>query len=178
MSDQKETDEKKVVTQIYAAFGAALILSFVPFFSAATLSMILGMGVLIAAYVIRSRAQDDSLADNHMTFIIRTIWIGSFFALISTAIGAIYLYLNLDNEPLAPCVSDLMAGAQNLINMGSLKDIFGDCYEPYWALNSRTFITSGVIVALPAVLYFSLRFIRGLSRAMNGYRVAKPLSWF
>lgn len=178
MSEKQIDKEKANALQIYAAFGAALVLSFVPTMFAAFLSTALGLGVLIAAYVVRKQNDAGSLSENHMTFIIRTIWIGSFFALITMTAGSIYLFLNLDNAPLEPCFSGLLSAAGSITDMASLKASFGSCYEPYWFLNKGTFITGGVIAAAPILVYFLVRYARGLSRAMNGYRVAKPLAWF
>jgi uncharacterized membrane protein len=39
-------------------------------------------------------------------------------------------------------------------------------------------ITAGVITILPGLVYFAVRFVRGLSRAIKGYRLAKPKAWF
>lgn len=178
MSDDAINTEKKNVLRVYAAFGAALILSLVPTMFAAMFSLFLGTGVLVAAYIIRSKSDHGGLSENHMRFIIRTIWIGSLFALITTAIGSAYLFFNLDNTPLTPCLSGFLANAETITNLNGLKGAFGGCYEPYWVINAHTFIKSGIIVALPILVYFAARYARGLSRAMNGYRVAKPLAWF
>ena len=178
MSDDKADIEKKNILNIYAAFGAALVLSIIPTMFAAFLSLILGLGVLIAAYMVRKNEEIGSLVENHMTFVIRTIWIGSFFALISTTIGSIYLFFNLDNTPLQPCLNTFLSVADSVQNFSGLESVFGNCFEPYWFVNAKVFITSGIIVATPILVYFAARYARGLSRAMNGYRVSKPLSWF
>ena len=133
---------------------------------------------MIAAYALRKKNDEGSLIENHMTFIIRTIWIGSFFAMITTVVGSIYLFLNIDNAPLEPCMNDLVNHAQNITGLRGLETVFGNCYEPYWVINAHAFITSFAIVALPVLVYFSVRYARGLARAANSYRVANQLGWF
>ncbi len=171
--------EKKALLQIYGALGASLILSVVPTIAAAALSLILLTGVMIAAYVMRKKHEIGSLSANHMTFIIRTIWISSLFAIVTMTIGCAYLLAFIDNTPLSPCISHLMnLGTQAAsMDMMALMRVFDPCLDDYTTINMKAFIVSGFIAAAPILIYFLVRYVRGLSRAMKGYRVAKPLSW-
>jgi uncharacterized membrane protein len=175
-----DPNQKKIV-RLYAAFGAGLALSFMPSGIAALISLALILGVLMVAYAWRTDSEEDGLLANHMTFIIRTIWIGGFLALATIAVAAIYLNMMLDNTPLQPCADDIF----NFVNAGDLMNfdplitaISGKCLVPYLARNLTSFIISGVIGILPVLIYFIVRFLRGFTRAQNGYRVAKPKAWF
>lgn len=178
-------DQRRIL-RLYAAFGAALVLSVLPYMLAAFLSLVLGLGVLIAAYILRKDTAEGSLMENHMTFVIRTIWIGSFLALLTTSAGSIYLFQSLDNTPLLPCIENLIGMLSAITPDTSVEalqelmsqEIIYACVENYMKANLRVFIGAGVLVAGPVLLYFIIRYARGLSRAMGGYRVAHPRHWF
>jgi uncharacterized membrane protein len=133
------------------------------------------------AYAWRSDATQGSLLENHMTYIIRTIWVGSFLALITLAVAAIYLFKALDNTPLEPCINDLL-GFMSLGDFSAIETLetqIGDkCLTPYLAKNFTPLVTSAIIGIGPVVIYFLFRFLRGYTRARNGYRLAKPRAWF
>jgi uncharacterized membrane protein len=174
-----DPDQKKVI-QLYAAFGAGLLLAVVPFFMAAFFSLIFIFGVLIAAYLMRPGISPESLIHNHATFIIRTIWIGSFIGMLTIVTGSIYLFYALDNTPLDPCIQQFMAlGPETLLgDLKGMQGIFYGCYKEYASRNFMAFIISAAIAGIPVLLYFIVRYARGLSRALNGYRIAKPEAWF
>ena len=177
--DQIELEKTKVL-QVYAIFGAALVLSVVPTIWGAVLSLIFGIGILVLAYYTRRKSEHGSLTENHMTYIIRTIWIGSAVALIFLTAGSLYLFFLVDNTPLLPCANNLLGLAQDPTSMTteSLKAIFAPCADGYLGLNFKVFIMSAVIVAVPVLIYFIARFIEGVSRAFKGYRLANPHKWF
>ena len=79
MDEHPQSHGRKAVLNLYAALGASLILSVLPYMHAAALSLAFFTGVLIAAYVLRGKTENNSLIENHATFVIRTLWIGAFF---------------------------------------------------------------------------------------------------
>jgi uncharacterized membrane protein len=173
--------EQKKIVRIYAAFGASLILSLVPLVIAAGISLLLGLGVLVIAYVLRTDTEEGSLTENHMTFIIRTIWIGCFVSLITMMVASLYLFQNLDNTPLQVCANDILNTFSNMtaFEPETLERFLDSaCFIDYWRVNIRTFVISGVMAAGPVLLYFFVRYTRGFTRATRGYRVANPNSWF
>ena len=181
MTDTQKTPEQKTALRLYGVLGAALLMSLVPSVTAALFSMLLFVGLLIAAYVVRSGTDNGSFSENHMTFIIRTIWIGGFFSLVVMCFAAVYLFLNIDNTPLDPCIQNFLnQGTTNLQSIGpaEMMEIFRGCYNGYMDANFNLFILTGVLTGGPILIYFSIRFIRGLSRALKNYRVAQPKSWF
>ncbi|MGB4107249.1 MAG: hypothetical protein WBK55_05585 [Alphaproteobacteria bacterium] len=171
--------EQKKIIRIYAAFGAGLALSFAPFLVAALISGALVIGVLCIAYVLRTDTEQGSLTENHMTFIIRTIWIGSFLALITLTIASIYLFKVLNNTPLQPCLDQILSMADPAAIESFAMNFMGTtCWAEYWQTNLAAFIVAFIITAAPVLLYFAVRYVRGVTRAMRGYRVANPKSWF
>lgn len=178
MMDTPDIEQKKII-RLYAAFGAGLAMSFAPFLVAALVSAALLIGVLFIAYVLRTDAEQGSLTENHATFIIRTIWIGSFFTLITLSIASIYLFKVLNNAPLQPCVDQILSMAGPAAIESFVMNFMGTkCWADYWQTNLMAFIVAFVITAAPVVVYFVVRYVRGVTRAMRGYRVANPKAWF
>ncbi|MCE7887289.1 MAG: hypothetical protein DYH13_07290 [Alphaproteobacteria bacterium PRO2] len=182
MDPVTDANQKKIV-RLYGAFGAGLVFSMVPLWSAAIVSAALILGVLIVAYVLRTDAEHGSLIENHMTFVIRTIWIGSLFALITTSAASVYFLKALDNAPLQPCAEMILSMASGMSDPTAMEKYINDfmsmpCWANYWQTNLMIFIIGGVIAAGPILIYFVVRYIRGLTRAMRGYRVANPKAWF
>lgn len=176
----RSDDHQQRALQLYAAFGAALILSLLPFVTAAVFSLCLFLALLIMAYVYRHQAETNSLLENHAIFIIRTIWIGGLYSVITLTIGSAYLLPNVDNEPLMPCVNDIINAAQGgtLMSEAEMIETFTPCFNNFMSFNYNVLMISLLITAGPVLLYFAVRFMRGLTRATKGYRVANPQSWF
>jgi uncharacterized membrane protein len=178
-TNHPDTSQKKIVS-LYAAFGAGLALSVVPFMAAVGFSMVFILGVLVAAYILRSGTAQDSLVFNHTTFVIRTIWIGGFIALLTTTAAAVYLFEMLDNTPLDPCIRQFITiGPETMMmDVVRMQAVFSGCFHDYVSTNIRAFLISAAIAAGPVLVYFAVRYARGLSRALEGYRVARPEAWF
>lgn len=169
--------EQQQTLQIYAAFGTALILSLVPHIWAAGVSTVLGLGTLCAAYALRAGNEDGSLIENHMTFIIRTFWIGSLLILVTLGIGGFYMLSYIDHAPMMACAEKLLNATAETTNVANLSAQLEPCMETYIATNKITFIISGLIIAGPVLAYFLMRYAKGFLRAKDGYRISDPLSW-
>lgn len=168
------------VIRVYALFGLGLVLSLVPNLFAAGASAILIMAVLMMAYIFRTDTEQGSLLENHMTFIIRTIWIGSFVALIGMALGSAYLFKALNHNPMMPCMQDFLnlGPAAAAYGPDYLMNIFTKCWPEYWQVNLMALLIGGSMAAGPVLIYFVARYIRGITRATRGYRIAHPKAWF
>ncbi|GJL86060.1 MAG: hypothetical protein DHS20C02_18350 [Micavibrio sp.] len=177
----EESKEQKKVLQLYSAFGASLVLMLVPSAIVALVASILFLGVLIAAYIMRKGAEPSSLQENHMIYIIRTIWIGGLFSILTMVVASAYMLSRIDNTPLEPCSQSLMSNAAKLAeneDMMGLMNVIKPCMDGFISINAQVFMIAMAISALPILLYFIIRFSRGLSRALSGYRVANPKNWF
>ena len=185
MNNPAPDKDQRTIIRLYAALGAGLVFSLVPLLSAAVISAALIIGVLVIAYVLRTDSAEGSLTENHTTFIIRTIWIGSFFALVTITAASLYLFRMVDNTPLQPCLGQLFEMAMRLPTMVDvhametlMKNFTGsECWTSYWRTNMMAFIVSAIIAAGPVLLYFLVRYARGVTRAAGGYRVAYPKAW-
>ncbi len=183
---QRPPDHRKIIN-LYAALGAGLALTLVPMALAAGVSLLFITGVLIAAYVMRGRTESGSLLENHATYIIRTIWVGSLFSMICVIAGSAYMHYNLNFLPLETCANDAAALLTGMTNadMAAMEAFGADlmarmkpCLKGFLTANKTVLYTATVIAAVPILLYFAVRYVRGLSRAVKGYRIAKPLGWF
>jgi len=67
ISNKNISPEQKPIVRLYAAFVASVLLSFVPHFFFAAVALLLFTGVMIAAYIMRGRAGEQSLTENHAT---------------------------------------------------------------------------------------------------------------
>jgi uncharacterized membrane protein len=176
-----QNPELKPIAHVYGAFVAALLLSFIPDPLFAVVSVLFFAGVLVAAYIIRRKSETDSLTENHMTWVIRTIWIVCLFSFITTAAGGIYLWTQLDYSAMEPCSANMgeyiLSQGENISNK-QLLALAEPCKDEFFAANMRAFIIAATIAALPLVLYLVLRITKGLSRAIKGYRIANPEEWF
>lgn len=173
--EKPKDTENKTVLSIYGSLAAALVLSVVP----NTILMIIGSILFIVtmskAYKLRRNAEPDDLIGNHMTYLIRTVWIGSLFFLIAIAIASIYIINNMDYSAINVCINAILGSGGSIdMNMVALQN----CQIDFIAGNNTVLINGMVISAFPILIYFSVRFFKGLRRASDGYRMANPKAWF
>lgn len=168
-----DNTDKRQVLNLYALFGVSLLLSLVPSTAVALISLIFLIGVFAYAYRLRARASSESLTENHAAFIIRTIWIATLLSIITLSAGSIYMIPNIDYAAFGPC-------QENLTNSEGFLDIYAaafPCINIFIEANLRLLTITALIVALPVVIYLIVRYVRGLSRAIKGYRISNPKSW-
>lgn len=173
--------EQKRILNLYGLFGASIIVSVLPYAAAAVLSIVFFTVLLVMGYVFKNKAEPESLQHNHALFIIRTLWITAFFSVITTIIGSAYMMGQIDYAPFSPCASELAAlGAAAVEQMGVMEiySYTAPCVEPFIEGNRTAFLNTILITTLPLFLYIGYRFAKGLGRAMKGYRLANPRSWF
>ncbi len=179
--DHKPPGQKKIYN-MYALFGVALGLGFLPSIAAALVSLLFFIAVLIYAYVLRSGAEDESLLENHSTYVIRTIWIASFFMIVTMIIGSVYLVANIDYASFDACAQSAAAGLNMAdIESSSLTAVYGymtPCMDGFISDNLRVLIVSLFLAGGLPIIYIIYRFFKGLARAIKGYRLANVKGWF
>lgn len=177
--DSGNPDQKKILN-LYAVLAATLLLSLVPHKMAALIVLVFFTGLLIGAYRLRKTAAPESLLENHMTFLIRTIWISGLLGAATTAAAASYMLGDLNYLPLNECAEALASrGAEALESMGQseIMKAAEPCMAEFWDSNKKLLYTGGALSAGPVMLYMIYRLAKGLSRALKAYRVANPKSW-
>ena len=172
------TEEKKIL-RIYAAFAASLVLMLMPNAAIAVLAAVLMMGSMIAAYMKRRAADPQSLTADHMNFLIRTIWIGSGLAAITTSIACVYMMKTADHAPLQVCSNNaaakiLESGTQD---MRAINAMLQPCVNDFIAANVPVLINSVAMAAALPLIYFAFRTAKGLRRAAGGHRIGGDKGW-
>lgn len=182
MNENPSDPDRRKAVQLYSVFGVSLVLMLVPNVFAAVLSLLFLLGVLIAAYMMRGNGE--SLAGNHAGFIIRTIWISGFFAILTLIAASLYMLPNIDHTLLDPCMQNITFHAERLLQnpdtmatIAEMESMLRPCIHDFIQSNYTVFGISLLIAAGPIVLYLIVRFTRGLARAARGYRVSHPKSW-
>ncbi len=171
---------QKAILNLYSVFGVSLILSVLPYASAAVLSLVFFLGVLIAAYAIRKKTEEHSLSENHATFIIRTLWISAFLSLVTTAIATAYMMSGIDYSTFEPCANTLANKGTAWMESASMMNVYAviePCVDNFLDFNKTLLMNSVLIAGGPIVVYMAYRMVKGLSRAMKGYRLSNPKSW-
>lgn len=177
MNHDAISNERNTILYLYGFFALAVLSSVIPHTFAAALSIVLILLILPLAYHLRKKAYPESLLANHATFIICTIWVGSFVALAGLAAGSAVLLLYIDHNPLYPCLSGIMDGHAVPLDGAGLQALFAPCIGDYLSKNGVIFAISGALAILPPLIYVCVRFARGLNRAIKGHRLAHPQAW-
>ena len=180
MTDE-QPEGQKAILNLYAALGVSLILSVLPYAAAAVLSLVFFVGVLIAAYSIRKKAEEHSLSENHATFIIRTLWIGAFFSLVTIIIASAYMLGGIDYSQFQPCADALANKGLEWLESAGMMDVYAvtqPCMDSFLFSNRTLLMNAMIIAGGPIVIYMTFRMAKGVSRAMKGYRLADAKTWF
>lgn len=164
--------EQKQVNHLYAAFAASIILLFIPLISTQLIGSLLILIALIWAYIIRSKAEHESLAHNHAAYIIRTIWIWGLFLTIGIIIAVPWLYSIADHSAIQNFMNSAATGT--IPESDAMNDVLGRFMRD----NLSAFIMVCGITIGPSILYIIFRLAKGLSRALKGYRIANARGWF
>ncbi|MCK6418019.1 MAG: hypothetical protein L6Q57_03655 [Alphaproteobacteria bacterium] len=177
MTQHHASDERNTILYLYGFFGLAVLSSVIPHTLAAVISIVLILLILPLAYHLRRKADAESLLANHATFIICTIWVGSFVAVAGLLAGSTVLLLYIDHNPLYPCLSGIMDGHPVPMDGPGLHALFSPCLGDYLSKNGTIFAISGLLAIVPPLAYVGVRYVRGLSRAAKGHRLAHPQAW-
>ena len=161
------------ILQVYAALVASVVLSFVPYGNVELVGFVLFFAAWIAAYVFRTRNKDEeSLVNNHMTYIIRTVWIASLLLSLGFVFWLAWFYAAADHSAYQLMINQILQGAQ--VNEAEVEETL----QGYIQANLLLLIMISTLTLGPGLFYFIYRMANGLSRAIKGYRIAKPKGWF
>lgn len=178
--DNHPDPQRKPVLNLYAALAVAILAGLTPSILLALVGLVFLAGVLAYAYRLRARSEPEGLAANHATYVIRTIWIGGVLALLTTTIGGVIMLTDIDYTPFDRCAQSITGQAETLAtnpDFALIWQLTSPCMDEFLHVNMRGITIAGLAAIVPVALYFALRFIRGLSRAIKGYRIANPKMW-
>lgn len=169
----EDTKERNKIITLYAVLFFSLIGGFVPHVLFAVIAILLFIGGMIAAYSARGKAEPHSLTANHMTYLIRTIWIVSLMVFVTTLAAGFYVLGAYDPTPVNACAERLM----NMTDVAAMEQMVRPCMDDFVRVNFQVFMIGLLIAAGPVIPYFLWRLLKGLNRARNGYRLADEKSW-
>ncbi len=179
MSEPASIREQKMVMNVYGALLASLLLSFIPEISFALVAMLFFFGVLVIATIIRSDAHPDSLTVNHMTWIIRTIWLACLFSVATIPAGGVYLWTHLDFSEIESCslkASNYINSQNQNLSPLELWSFLDPCAGPFLKHNWELIVAAGFITLLPITVFLTIRLAKGISRAAKGFQLANAES--
>lgn len=152
--------ERKTILTAYGLFAAMMAVSFIPSAWAAVTATILYFIALAFPCHARKRAAAGSLTGNHMTYIIRTIWIASFMAVVTVAAGVCYVLALYDPASIDACAQNLMSGSMDT----------EACIADFMDANGNVLFAGGLIAAAPVAVYCLWRLFRGTNAALRNVR--------
>lgn len=156
--DKRDPDQIKTLA-LYATFIIALVLQLFPMMILQILSIVLLLGAVMVIGALRRDSASDSLLSNHATYLSRSFWMWSFMMSIGGAIGGYLLFTQHDFNSLMNIARDLSENQEKS--------------EAFKMMSMYALASFG-----PGLLYLAYRIAKGLHRALHGYRLAKPKSWF
>ena len=156
--------------------GVSLILSFIPIPVAAVVSFMMFMCVLLAAYAMRRGLSEIDLTHNHMTYLIRTLWISGLVMILGLVASVIYMIGAIDNAPLDACL-DNVSGVTPESSMDDMMAVFSPCMDEYMGANKGVLLISGVLAAVPILAYLIYRFVKGVKYAWHEQPVPTVKKW-
>ena len=175
MSEDKTNAKNKIIV-CYNGVILSLCLSIHPNMWVQVPAQVIFLVIFVLTYMFRSKAEDKSLLDNHMTYLIRTIWIGSLFFCIGFIPGCIWFWEAGEHSLMLDYVADMMGGAylDPLVAQAAYEEMM----KQYMAVNKDLLIKIGIITLGPSLAYMLYRMVKGLLRGAKGYRIMNVESWF
>ncbi len=160
MEEHISKKEIRVIYISYLVLFLSMLAAFVPVSIASIFAAMICVCALAGVYSIRSNAEEDSITENHMTFLIRTFWWANLYLLISTMLAGIYLAAFADYSSLTPCVSYInnhLAAILNNGDMGRIEKIMKPCGEAFYNGNQQHVIITLLLALAPVLTYLMYR---------------------
>jgi uncharacterized membrane protein len=166
-----ETSRIRILV-LYFMFALAVVLGMFPDMTLQNISFLTYSVVLVFAYIFRRGRKEDDFESHHCTYLIRSIWIFSFLAVIAI-VGAGYM---VGQQADASALDGLLGRIESAGQMPSEADLDA-AFKVYYTVNQDLIFQLYRLWMCPALAYGAWRIVRGVSRAAKGYRVAHPKSW-
>lgn len=168
MSEEKK--DRQIILQAYAMFFVSILANFYPVGIVGLIGFFLFIGFMIYVYYYRKKSEDNSLVQNHMIYLIRTLWVGSVYLIIFIVAAALYMAPELDLK----VYHWLASGSYTPTSPQEVDVIIKN-----FVSDNTPLLYYGALIAfgVPLVFFF-WRMINGVFRASKGYRIANVRSWF
>jgi uncharacterized membrane protein len=148
---------------LYIGLFISAIFQFIPSAGAQVFGVLFFGVLLIAAYVYRTGADEDSLQYSHAQYVIKSIWIFSLFLFIGVMLASVLA----DNTAIQETMDKAKGGV--MMSESELESIMSG----YVKNNLWVFITS----LGPSFIYFFYRLIKGVKLVRQNTNIPNPKSW-
>lgn len=155
--------DQKTVLQIYIAYLASIIMSFIPSSPLSTFGTILFVIIFIATYYYRRKSSAGEFTYTHMQFILKTIWISSLILIVGMAAA----YLLANHTIIYQTYESIKGGL--FLNEDQINGLIMD----YFRANIFVFL----LTLSPSLIYLGYRFIKGIIFAKNNQKIENLKSW-
>ncbi|MDH5723600.1 MAG: hypothetical protein OEY94_09805 [Alphaproteobacteria bacterium] len=162
--ETKPTTERSRILVYYIIMFGSLVLICMPSLYLSLISTLICCFTLAAVYSARFNSEEDSLTENHMTYLIHTFWYTMLFLLYSVIAGLTYLLLFANYHVIGPCLELLpgkLVSITRSFNIDSLIEFTGSCAKAFTEENSTHLLMTSLIAFLPVIMYLLYRFIKG-----------------
>lgn len=162
--DQKQKEKTKILS-LYGVFFISFMITMVPLTLISIFTFMICICTLAMIYAIRMNAEEDSLLENHMMYLIYTFWRSCLYGVIFLGASVIYLLIFSDYLPLKPCLNFVLNDMGYMLGNGSFHSvgkILKACPALFFERNESTLLISGIIAFGPIFLYLCFRSIQGI----------------
>ncbi len=173
----KNEKEKRKILVLYTIFFGSFFIAIIPISIASIFAAMICVCTLSIIYAIRSNSEEDSLAENHMTYLIRTFWRANLYLFIMMFFAFTYLTVFADYIPILPCIKYMENNFYFLArqaNTQQLLSIFTPCKEEFFKHNQTHLRVSEFIAFSPTLVYLFLRCLKGWILVVQNKLVPDP----
>jgi len=156
---QQKLERQKIIV-MYIIFFLSLTVTLIPASAASVFSFMICVCTLSTIYSFRMNSQEDSLLENHTTYLIRTFWHVFLYLIVTGFVAVLFLLVMVDYEPLSLCPGAL-GNALNKGNFALMGKVMNVCTEIFYQKNLMNIKVSAFIAFFPVLLYLLLRCVRG-----------------
>lgn len=172
---KEQIDFRNTKIAFVLLFGS-LFLTLIPFSVASFFSLLLSICTLSGVYSMRSLAEEDSLVENHMNFLIMTFWRVCLFVLITSIFATFFLLIFANYKQMDICVRQIdyiAIGAVRSRNASNFSLLFDYCSQLFLKNNARQITATSIIAFAPVLLYLLYRCQKGWRYIASGHFIQK-----
>ncbi len=160
------TKESIKLSVFYGMLFLATALSVVPVLHLQNIGFTALTVLLVAFHILWPMAEQDSLTDNHLRYIIKSLWLWNVLVLVGVIVAGMTVSQNMDPTGLEPLFS-MMNGAVPVDETSLMQTL-----ENYYYMNEAYILQTTRMCLLPSQLLLVFCLTRGASRAVKGYRIS------
>lgn len=170
-------NEKTVILATYVFFFISIIMMALPSAYPALIGMILCVLILMGLYSARSKAEEGSMTETHMSYLIRTFWRANLFLLYALVPALIYAALYISYNKVWTCLTVLppeMIDSMRYTDTAQLEALANACVSTFMSENKKPLMIAALIAFGPVGSYILVQFSLGLHRLTQNKPIVSP----